>query len=201
MRYYKQTIAAALALILCVCAGVALESTRLATEQPEPVKLSDQELQSVIRAIQSISAAPEPTATTELIETTEPTYQSMVWSRDFDGEDSWRLMKIAMAEAEGESVEGKALVMLVVLNRVWSDQFPDTIEEVIFQENQFSPVREGGRWYTTVPNAECAKALELVMDGWDGSQGALYFESTGKDGWHSQNLELLFEYGGHKFYR
>ena len=132
----------------------------------------------------------------------EPTYQSIIKSRDWDGEDSEMLMKIAMAEAEGESVEGKALVMLVVLNRVWSDEFPDSIEEVIFQRNQFSPVLEGGRYWTTEPNDECREALELVMDGWDESWGALYFESAeNTDGWHGRNLELLFQYGGHKFYR
>ena len=40
------------------------------------------------------------------------------------------------------------------------------------------------------------------MDGWDESWGALYFESAeNTDGWHGRNLELLFQYGGHKFYR
>ena len=131
----------------------------------------------------------------------ETTYQSAIYSRDWDGEDSEILMKIAMAEAEGESVEGKALVMLVVLNRVWSDDFPNTIEEVVFQPRQFSPVAEGGRYWTTEPDDGCREALELVMDGWDESYGALYFESGGKDGWHSQNLEFLYQYGGHKFYR
>lgn len=131
----------------------------------------------------------------------QPTYQSMICSLDFDGKDAKILLKIAMAEAEGESVEGKALVMLTVLNRVWSEHFPDNIEEVVFQENQFSPTVPGGRYWTTTPNAGCYEALELVMSGWDESQGALYFESTGHDGWHSQNLEFLFEAGGHKFYR
>lgn len=135
----------------------------------------------------------------------EPTYQSMIYSLDFDGEDADILLKLAMAEAESESVEGKALVMLVALNRVWSDQFPDSIEEVVFQRYngvwQFSPVAEGGRYWTAEPDAGCYEALELVMGGWDESQGALYFESTGRDGWHSRNLEFLFEAGGHKFYR
>lgn len=146
---------------------------------------------------------PEPQPTPQ--PTPEPTYTSMIQSYDWDGEDAEMLMKIAMAEAEGESVEGKALVMLVVLNRVWSGQFPDSIEAVIFQHYgnvwQFSPVVEGGRYWTTEPNEECAEALALVESGWDESQGAFYFESTGKDGWHSRNLEFLFEYGGHKFYR
>lgn len=111
------------------------------------------------------------------------------------------LMQIAMAEAEGEDTEGKALVMCVVLNRVWSEGFPDSIEEVIFQPKQFSPVCEGGRYYTTEADADCRAALEMVMSGWDESEGALYFESCENSSWHSQNLELLFQHGGHRFYR
>ncbi len=131
----------------------------------------------------------------------EKEYTSAIHSRDWDAEESQMLMKLAMAEAEGESVEGKALVMLVVLNRVWSDDFPGTIEEVIFQPKQFSPVTEGGRYYTTEPNEECREALELVMNGWDESGGALYFESCEGGSWHSENLEYLFQEGNHKFYR
>lgn len=127
--------------------------------------------------------------------------ESLIASRDWDAEESYMLMKIAMAEAEGESVEGKALVMLVVLNRVWSDGFPNTIEEVIFEPGQFSPVVEGGRYYTTEPDSECREALELVMKGLDESHGALYFESCENSSWHSENLEFLFQVGNHKFYR
>lgn len=122
---------------------------------------------------------PTPQATPQA--TPEPTYVSMVKSYDWDGEDAEMLMKIAMAEAEGESVEGKALVMLVVLNRAWSDELPDSIEAVLFQKNQFSPVADGGRYWTTEPNTECAEALALVESGWDESQGALYFESAANE--------------------
>ena len=120
--------------------------------------------------------------------------------------ETYILAKLAMAEAESEGVEGKALVMLVVLNRVWSDRFPNTIEEVIFQRTgnggwQFSPLQEGGRWYTTEPDQECREALELIqVEKWDESQGALYFESAGKSDWHRRNLEFLFQYGNHYFY-
>lgn len=79
-------------------------------------------------------------------------------------DDSYILAKIAMAEAEGEDTEGKALVMLVALNRVWDDSFPDTIEEVVMQENQFSPVANG-RYDRVEPDGDCLDALELVMDG------------------------------------
>lgn len=173
-----------------------------ATASPVETQFPEVRLAELLAAAAKTAPTPEPTPTATPEPAPEPTYQSAVWSRDFDGEEAEMLMKIAMAEAEGESTEGKALVMMVVLNRVWSDSFPGTIEEVIFQKNQFSPVREGGRYYTTEPNEDCAKALEMVLDGWDESQGALYFEAKGNDdSWHSKNLEFLFQYGGHKFYR
>lgn len=192
IRIYPPVIVTALvALIFAVMAisSIVAEAEREAAGQQAPPLIT----------LAQPTETPWPTA--EPQPTPEPTYTSIIHSYDWDGEDERMLAKIAMAEAEGESVEGKALVILVVLNRVWSDEFPDSIEEVIFQKNQFSPVAEGGRYWTTEPDAGCYEALELVMGGWDESQGAFYFESTGRDGWHSQNLEFLFEFGGHKFYR
>ncbi|MCC8157484.1 MAG: cell wall hydrolase [Oscillospiraceae bacterium] len=135
-------------------------------------------------------------------EETEAADQSLIGSLDWGAEDSEILLKIAMAEAEGEDTEGKALVMLVVLNRVWSDDFPDSIEAVVFQENQFSPVKDGGRYYTTEPDEDCYAALALIQGGWDQSMGALYFESEeNADNWHSNNLTYLFQHGNHRFYK
>ena len=118
-----------------------------------------------------------------------------------DADDQRILLKTAMAEAEGESTRGKALVMRVILNRVESDDFPDDVEDVVFQENQFVVTDAGGRFYSTEPNADCYEALEMVLGGWDSSQGALYFESCENEGWHSRNLEYLYLEGGHRFYK
>lgn len=132
----------------------------------------------------------------------ETEYQPLVVSRDFDAEESYLLAKIAMAEAEGEDMEGKALVIMVVLNRVWSDKFPDSVKDVIMQRNQFSVTQEGGRWWKVEPDEDCYKALDMVMtEQWDESQGALYFESEGKSTWHQNNLEYLFKHGNHYFYK
>jgi N-acetylmuramoyl-L-alanine amidase len=126
---------------------------------------------------------------------------SLIKSRDWDAKDSYLLAKIAMAEAEGEDIEGKALVICVVLNRVWTDEFPDTIHDVIYQKSQFSPIADG-RFDRVEPNEECYEALEMVMLGWDKSNGALYFESEkSADNWHSRHLEYLFTHGGHRFYK
>lgn len=135
-------------------------------------------------------------------ESEEAPHQSLVASRDWDAEEAYLLAKIAMAEAEGEDTEGKALVIMVVLNRAWSDKFPDSIEEVIMQRKQFSVTQEGGRWWTVEPNEDCCKALDMVMtEQWDKSQGALYFESKGKSTWHQNHLEYLFQHGNHYFYK
>lgn len=132
---------------------------------------------------------------------TQPTEEPLIASMDWEEDDSYMLCKIAMAEAESEGVEGKALVMLVVLNRVWSKEFPDTIEEVIFQKNQFSPVANG-RYDEVEPDNECYEALEMIQfEHWNESQDALYFESKSDSKWHSENLEFLFKYGRHYFYK
>lgn len=85
-------------------------------------------------------------------ETPVPTTTAAIGSLDWDADDSYRLAKIAMAEAEGEDTEGKALVILVVLNRVWSDDFPDTIEGVITEDTQFAAY-ENGRYDRVEPDA------------------------------------------------
>ena len=118
----------------------------------------------------------------------------------FGGRESYLLMKIAMAEAEDEDTEGKALVMRVVLNRVRSREFPDSIGEVIYQDIQFSPVANG-RFDRVEPDRDCRRALDMIQkDGWDGRKGALYFESKSKSTWHEDNLQYLFRHGGHYFY-
>jgi spore germination cell wall hydrolase CwlJ-like protein len=124
------------------------------------------------------------------------------YSKDWDYEDSYLLAKIAMAEAEGCNIRTKTLVIMTILNRVWSDEFPDTIEEVIFQENQFSPINNG-RWDRVEPNNDCWEAVQIVMEAaYDYSEGALYFEScANKDNWHSRNLEFLYESDGLRFYK
>ena len=149
-------------------------------------------------AAEAVQAEPVTVETPEPVPAGQPKKAS--WSLDWSAEDSYILTKIAMAEAEGEDTEGKALVILVVLNRVWDDSFPDTIEEVVMQENQFSPVANG-RYEKVEPDSGCLDALELVMDGWDESEGALYFESRSLSTWHQRNLKYLFKHGNHYFYK
>lgn len=139
-----------------------------------------------------IAAETQPEEKEEIQDTDVPgESQGMIGSMDWDSEDAYLLAKIAMAEAESEDVEGKALVIMVVLNRVWSGKFPDSIPEVIFQERQFSPVGNG-RFDRVEPDRECYEALELIqLNQWDESQGALYFESEGKSNFSTETIIFI----------
>ena len=80
----------------------------------------------------------EPQEKEELSEVKADCYPEFTYSKDWSEEEAYLLAKIAMAEAEGCNTQTKALIIMCVLNRVESNEFPDTIEEVIFQKNQFS---------------------------------------------------------------
>lgn len=126
----------------------------------------------------------------------QPTQPERLWT----DKEAYLLARLAMAEAESEDTESKALVIRTVLNRVQYPYFPDTIEEVIFQNNQFTPIKDG-RWDSVEPDDDCWAALALVESGWDESQGALYFEvTTDEDTWHNTHLVKLFEHGAMTFY-
>lgn len=136
-----------------------------------------------------------------------PTYPLFSYSKDWDEEEVYLLAKIAMCEAEGENVQTKTLVIMTVMNRVESSDFPDSIREVIFESKndsyQFSPVRPEGRWWTKEPDEECYEAVEVVQESmYDYSGGCLYFESCdNEDNWHSKNLDYLYQSGNIRFYR
>ena len=144
----------------------------------------------------------EPQTEEESSEVEVDYYPEFTYSKDWSAEESYLLARIAMAEAEGCNTQTKTLIIMCVLNRVWSDEFPNTIEEVIFQENQFSPI-DNGRWDRVEPNEDCYEAVKVVMEAkYDYSGGATYFENCAdEDNWHSRNLEFLYESEGIRFYK
>ena len=110
------------------------------------------------------------------------------------------LLKIGMAErGENGCTTCIALVMRTVLNRMESSQFGDTIRDVLFAPGQFTPVADGS-YHSAVPNAQCHEALEMLISGWDESQGALFYEWCEGECWHSKNLHLLFQHCDVRFY-
>lgn len=118
------------------------------------------------------------------------------------------LLRIVEAEAGGEDEEGKLLVANVVLNRVENDKFPDTVTEVVFQQEngvtQFSPVRNGRYWRVKI-SEETRNAVQRALEGEDISGGALFFAArkyadNDKMKWFDEKLDFLFIHGGHEFF-
>ena len=102
----------------------------------------------------------------------------------YTAEDRVLLARLIHAEAEGEPYMGKVAVGAVVVNRVKSNAFPNTIKGVIYQIDelgfyQFTPV-EDGRIFSATPNQDSYRATDEALSGADPTGGALYFFNPSK---------------------
>ena len=123
------------------------------------------------------------------------------------------LEQLVHLEARGEDFTGQKLVAQVVINRVLSPQFPNTVSEVIHQSNvnsqgtitaQFTPTtrRDFGQ---AIPSETTKEAVRQALYGIgeDMSRGALFFHAISHltpDTWHERALTALFDHGNHRFY-
>ncbi len=114
----------------------------------------------------------------------------------FAEDDRYLLANLIYCEAGGEPYEGKLAVGAVVINRVLSSVYPDTVVGVIYQSNQFSPVRSGRLELALTANkatADCYRAAEEAMAGMSNVGNCVYFR-TPVDGLTGISI------GGHIFY-
>lgn len=137
--------------------------------------------------------------TQEAVAETAPSYVIPCTDEDYNN-----FLKIVEAEATGGDVMSKIMVADVIINRVRSSRFPNTITEVIFQGNgeQFQPVADG-RFYSVYVTNETVEAVQRALYGEDYSMGALFFASNysvNAGAWHVSALTRLFEYGGHVYF-
>lgn len=120
-------------------------------------------------------------------------------------EEYQALQRIVEAEAGNQDEIGRILVANVVLNRVKSDIYPDSILENIFRHSgdtyQFEPVKNG-TYYTVTVSEKTKECVDRALAGEDYSQGALYFtRQTSENSWFNTTLTLLFVHGAHYFYK
>ncbi len=119
-------------------------------------------------------------------------------------EDLYWLSRIIHAEAQGETYEGRVAVGNVIINRVNSSKFPNTIKGVVFDKQdgytQFSPVIDGTIYNT--PDAESIRAATDVLNGARPVGNALYFLNPRKSTnfWITQNRQYMKTIGLHDFY-
>jgi len=117
-------------------------------------------------------------------------------------DDLYWLSRIIHAEAKGESAEGRIAVGNVILNRMESDEFPDTLKGVIFQKNQFSPV-SNGMIYDEPTNESVESAKKVLAGEKVVGDDALFFynpDVVGSSSW-VWSREIVDSIGNHNFAR
>lgn len=112
--------------------------------------------------------------------------------------DLYLLAKCIHAEARGEEYIGKVAVGAVILNRVASPDFPNTIYGVIYQPWAFTAVHDGQ--INLEPDAASYQAATDALNGWDPTYGCLYYynPSTASSSWIF-NRQTVVTYGEHVF--
>jgi N-acetylmuramoyl-L-alanine amidase len=105
----------------------------------------------------------------------------------FTGEEQDLLARLVEAEAKGEPYAGKVAVATVVLNRVASSDFPDTVKEVVYEQaggsHAFTPVQNGT--ISNTPSNETKQAVAEAIASKGSGQGSLFFYNpkTAKSDW------------------
>ena len=122
-------------------------------------------------------------------------------------EDYDTLLRIVEAEAGSEDIKGRVLVANVIMNRVKSEDFPNTVTEVVWDNSdgvpQFSPTYDG-RINEVAVSDETREAVKQALKGTDYSEGALFFiqKSAAEEHnvkWFEKDLKRLFKYGSMNF--
>ena len=108
------------------------------------------------------------------------------------------LSRLIYGEARGESYTGQVAVGAVVLNRVKSSSFPNTIAGVIYQSGAFDVVSDGQ--INLTPNSTAKKAAQDALNGWDPTYGAIYYfnPSTATNKW-IWSRPMTVTIGKHRF--
>lgn len=122
----------------------------------------------------------------------------------FTKEETTVLYRIVEAEATGENTDAKKNIASVILNRVNNSDFPDSITDVVFQENQFSPISDKRYWSVEVTE-ETIKAVDDVLKAGSITE-ALYFcnldnVSIKMKRWFKKLNYLFIDEANHSFYK
>ena len=108
------------------------------------------------------------------------------------------LSRVIYGEARGEPYTGQVAVGAVVMNRIKSSSFPNTLSGVVYQSGAFDAVKDGQ--VNLTPDSTARKAAQDAMNGWDPSYGAIYYfnPSTATNKW-IWSRPMTVTIGKHRF--
>jgi len=166
-----------------VIISAALILLRMASDRPETIAVTT-----------SITNTTVTTTTTTITTTTTTTSTT----QRFTAKEISLIEHIVMNEVGHCSEQSKIAVANVILNRLDSPDFPDTVREVVYAPRQFSAV-----YGTLKPDKHTQEAVKKALNGEDNSMGAVYYYApryTGTIAWF-ESLEFLFELDGQRYFK
>lgn len=126
---------------------------------------------------------------------------SKIYAASSNSETDIQLMARAInGEARGEPYEGQVAVGAVILNRVKSSQFPNTIAGVIYEKGAFTAVSDGQINVSIDKNSTVYNAARDALNGWDPTNGCIYYfnPNTATNKW-IWSRPLVKKIGKHNF--
>lgn len=162
--------------------------------------------------------AQAPDAPTEIVETVEiePNVETLLKNRvrytkhwdegttdntvEINYQDAQLLMMVASAEALNQGTEGMKKVMEVILNRAESPEFPNTIQEVIYQKGAFETVTTGAIYNAQI-TPEVRAALAEIEKNLASDNDIVAFETTSNGKSLTRYFDYLYTLGAHDFYQ
>ena len=198
-----------IALIVIISSFILVPEVSMAQEYNEPIMV---EAKPILEELEIETTSMEPSIVVEVEEIVEiveelPESEPIDILTTISEEELYYLAECVEIEAEGEGLEGKTAVACVILNRLESDTFPDTIKEIVSQKKgkyyQFSSFKSK-KWGNKEITEETYEACRLALSGSDIVGPSLYFCNLTivKSGWFIEqlaNLTIYIEIGGHSF--
>lgn len=177
--------------------------TEAATTAPVTTEAPKTETPTTAEPVTEAPVTEAPKTEPPVTETPKPAdsdSKTYVEAMNYTDEDLLWMARIIYAESGGESIECQLAVGSVVLNRVASKSFPNTIYDVIFQPNQFTPARSGSIYKT--PSATSYEAARRCLEGERVSTRILYFQTAkySSGTWMARTRELVIKIGSENFY-
>lgn len=193
MRILKaKRIPETIALALCVAMLLTAGAQVIAQEQSKPEIIVEQiTVEEKNNTIKETEQKEEEKKVKALAE--EQEMEVAITNKEYD-----LLARAVYSEARGEPFQGQVAIAAVILNRVEHENFPDSINDVIFQPAAFTAVQDGQFWLT--PDSEAYKAVEEALTGHDPSGGAIYYYNpvTATSQW-IYSREVVTAIGKHVF--
>ena len=196
LREKSREAAVLTALIMCMALIIAMIDVRIIKRQQyTELEWEDANIEEIQTVVQETEQAKDIPVDAVVQECTQETIRKEV--NEFTYEESQLMMYVTQAEAGNQGADGMWLVLSVILNRVKDPDWPDNIEDVIYQKYAFSSVLDG-RINEVELSPEVHEALARIESG-DVCPEIIGFEvKTSNE--LDKYFKIAFEYKDHRFY-